>query len=76
MKNVIVFPSRAVAIEDALHLFSPRLAIVDEHLTKHFPKQWITSLAIKVIYLTLYSSVSVIPILSSYVRFSLCEMSL
>lgn len=45
--NVIVFPSRAVAVENALRLFSPRLAIVDEHLTKHLPKQWLTSLAIK-----------------------------
>ncbi|KAL5704794.1 methionine S-methyltransferase [Ranunculus cassubicifolius] len=43
--NVVVFPSRAVAIENALRLFSPRLAIVDEHLTRHLPKQWLTSLA-------------------------------
>lgn len=45
--NVVVFPSRAVAIENALRLFSPRLAIVDERLTKHLPKQWLTSLTIK-----------------------------
>lgn len=45
--NVIVFPSRAVAVENALRLFSPRLAIVDEHLTKHLPKQWLTSLAME-----------------------------
>ncbi|KAL5786914.1 hypothetical protein ACOSP7_003863 [Xanthoceras sorbifolium] len=45
--NVVIFPSRAVAIENALRLFSPRLAIVDEHLTRHLPKQWLTSLAIK-----------------------------
>ncbi|KAJ6309277.1 hypothetical protein OIU76_018801 [Salix suchowensis] len=45
--NVVVFPSRAVAIENALHLFSPRLAIVDEHLTQHLPRKWLTSLAIK-----------------------------
>ncbi|XP_072950452.1 methionine S-methyltransferase [Typha angustifolia] len=45
--NVTVFPSRAVAIENALRLFSPRLAIVDEHLTRHLPKQWLTSLAIE-----------------------------
>ncbi|KAF0924183.1 hypothetical protein E2562_008482 [Oryza meyeriana var. granulata] len=45
--NVIVFPSRAVAIENALRLFSPALAIVDEHLTRHLPKQWLTSLAIE-----------------------------
>ncbi|CAK7357218.1 unnamed protein product [Dovyalis caffra] len=44
--NVVVFPSRAVAIENALHLFSPRLAIVDEHLTRHLPRKWLTSLAI------------------------------
>ncbi|KAG9457111.1 hypothetical protein H6P81_001619 [Aristolochia fimbriata] len=42
--NVVVFPSRAVAIENALRLFSPRLAIVDEHLTRHLPKTWLTSL--------------------------------
>ncbi|KAJ7002207.1 methionine S-methyltransferase [Populus alba x Populus x berolinensis] len=45
--NVVVFPSRAVAIENALHLFSPRLAIVDEHLTQHLPRKWLTSLAIE-----------------------------
>ncbi|OVA19148.1 Aminotransferase [Macleaya cordata] len=45
--NVVVFPSRAVAIENALQLFSPRLAIVDEHLTRHLPKKWVTSLAIE-----------------------------
>ncbi|KAL4184199.1 hypothetical protein AMTRI_Chr11g158820 [Amborella trichopoda] len=47
INNVVVFPSRAVAIENALRLFSPRLAIVDEHLTGHLPKQWLTSLAIE-----------------------------
>ncbi|GAY62710.1 hypothetical protein CUMW_219970 [Citrus unshiu] len=47
LQNVVVFPSRAVAIENALRLFSPRLAIVDEHLTRHLPKQWLTSLTIK-----------------------------
>ncbi|KAK9213728.1 hypothetical protein WN944_005713 [Citrus x changshan-huyou] len=46
-QNVVVFPSRAVAIENALRLFSPRLAIVDERLTRHLPKQWLTSLTIK-----------------------------
>ncbi|XP_068652667.1 methionine S-methyltransferase [Aristolochia californica] len=45
--NVVVFPSRAVAIENALRLFSPRLAIVDEHLTRHLPKEWLTSLEIQ-----------------------------
>lgn len=50
-KNVVVFPSRAVAIENALRLFSPRLAIVDEHLTRHLPRNWLTSLAIEVWYL-------------------------
>ncbi|KAE8007865.1 hypothetical protein FH972_004427 [Carpinus fangiana] len=45
--NVVVFPSRAVAIENALRLFSPRLAIVDEHLTRHLPRQWLTSLVIE-----------------------------
>ncbi|KAK1287890.1 Methionine S-methyltransferase [Acorus calamus] len=45
--NVIVFPSRAVAIENALRLFSPKLAIVDEHLTRHLPKPWLTSLAVE-----------------------------
>ncbi|MQM02043.1 hypothetical protein Taro_034808 [Colocasia esculenta] len=46
-ENVIVFPSRAVAIENALRLFSPQLAVVDEHLTRHLPKKWLTSLAIE-----------------------------
>ncbi|EMS61190.1 hypothetical protein TRIUR3_17895 [Triticum urartu] len=45
--NVVVFASRDVAIENALQLFSPALAIVDEHLTRHLPKQWLTSLAIE-----------------------------
>uniref|UniRef100_A0A453QGM5 Aminotransferase class I/classII large domain-containing protein n=1 Tax=Aegilops tauschii subsp. strangulata TaxID=200361 RepID=A0A453QGM5_AEGTS len=45
--NVVVFPSRAVAIENALQLFSPALAIVDEHLTRHLPKQWLTSSTIE-----------------------------
>ncbi|CAD5195895.1 unnamed protein product [Musa acuminata subsp. malaccensis] len=45
--NVTVFPSRSVAIENALRLFSPRLAIVDEHLTRNLPKQWLTSLEIE-----------------------------
>ncbi|GFZ09533.1 methionine S-methyltransferase [Actinidia rufa] len=44
---LFVFPSRAVAIENALRLFSPRLAIVDEHLSRHLPRQWLTSLAIE-----------------------------
>ena len=47
---MVVFPSRAVAIENALRLFSPRLAIVDEHLTRHLPREWLTSLAIEVWY--------------------------
>nr|GEW23428.1 methionine S-methyltransferase [Tanacetum cinerariifolium] len=42
--NVVVFPSRAAAIENALLLFTPRLAIVDAHLSRHLPKQWLTSL--------------------------------
>ncbi|WOL02394.1 hypothetical protein Cni_G11113 [Canna indica] len=46
--NVTVFPSRSVAIENALRLFSPRLAIVDEHLTRNLPKQWLTSLPVEV----------------------------
>uniref|UniRef100_A0A7N0SWT9 methionine S-methyltransferase n=1 Tax=Kalanchoe fedtschenkoi TaxID=63787 RepID=A0A7N0SWT9_KALFE len=45
--NVVVFPSRTAAIEDSLRLFSPRLAIVDEHLTRHLPRKWLTSLAIE-----------------------------
>ncbi|KVH88645.1 methionine S-methyltransferase [Cynara cardunculus var. scolymus] len=45
--NVAVFPSRATAIENALRLFTPRLAIVDEHLTRHLPRQWLTSLEIE-----------------------------
>ncbi|XP_023757434.1 methionine S-methyltransferase isoform X1 [Lactuca sativa] len=42
--NVVVFPSRATAIENALQLFTPRLAIVDDHLSRHLPRQWLTSL--------------------------------
>ncbi|KAK6915825.1 Aminotransferase, class I/classII [Dillenia turbinata] len=45
--NVIVYPSRSVAIENALRLFSPQLAIVDEHLTRHLPRKWLTSLQIE-----------------------------
>ncbi|CAN7122594.1 unnamed protein product [Brassica rapa subsp. narinosa] len=45
--NIVVFPSRAVAIESAFRLFSPRLAIVDEHLTRQLPRTWLTSLAIE-----------------------------
>ncbi|KAK9054827.1 hypothetical protein SSX86_025906 [Deinandra increscens subsp. villosa] len=45
--NVAIFPSRATAIENALRLFAPRLAIVDEHLTRHLPRQWLTSLEIE-----------------------------
>ncbi|XVE91289.1 hypothetical protein DITRI_Ditri20bG0141500 [Diplodiscus trichospermus] len=45
--NVLVFPSRTVAIENALRLFSPRLAIVDEHLTRNLPRPWLTSLAVE-----------------------------
>nr|GEV36416.1 methionine S-methyltransferase [Tanacetum cinerariifolium] len=45
--NVAIFPSRATAIENALRLFSPRLAIVDEHLSRHLPRQWLTSLEIE-----------------------------
>ncbi|XP_012450015.1 methionine S-methyltransferase [Gossypium raimondii] len=45
--KVVVFPSRTVAIENALRLFSPHLAIVDEHLTRNLPREWLTSLAIE-----------------------------
>ncbi|XVF23172.1 hypothetical protein REPUB_Repub13aG0014400 [Reevesia pubescens] len=45
--NVVIFPSRTVAIENALRLFSPHLAIVDEHLTQNLPRQWLTSLAVE-----------------------------
>ncbi|KAJ8755646.1 hypothetical protein K2173_022241 [Erythroxylum novogranatense] len=44
--NVIIFPSRTVAIEHSLRLLSPHLAIVDEHLTRQLPRQWLTSLEI------------------------------
>ncbi|KAI3497564.1 hypothetical protein L1887_40279 [Cichorium endivia] len=42
--NVVVFPSRGTAIENALQLFTPRLAIVDDHLSRNLPRQWLTSL--------------------------------
>ncbi|KAK1434529.1 hypothetical protein QVD17_00276 [Tagetes erecta] len=45
--NVAIFPSRATAIENSLRLFAPRLAIVDEHLTRSLPRQWLTSLEIE-----------------------------
>ncbi|KAL2593521.1 hypothetical protein AAZV13_12G134600 [Glycine max] len=45
--NVVIFPSRTAAIENALRLFSPRLAVVDEHLTRHLPRQWLTSSALE-----------------------------
>ncbi|KAK8581398.1 hypothetical protein V6N13_144424 [Hibiscus sabdariffa] len=45
--NVVIFPSRTVAIENVLRLFSPRLAIVDENLTRNLPRQWLTSLAVE-----------------------------
>ncbi|KAH6837693.1 methionine S-methyltransferase [Perilla frutescens var. hirtella] len=45
--NVVVFPSRTVAIESALRLLSPRLAIVDEQLSRNLPRQWLTSLDIE-----------------------------
>ncbi|XP_051132572.1 methionine S-methyltransferase-like [Andrographis paniculata] len=45
--NVVIFPSRTVAIESALLLLSPQLAIVDEQLSRHLPRQWITSLNIE-----------------------------
>ncbi|OIV96253.1 hypothetical protein TanjilG_14930 [Lupinus angustifolius] len=38
---------KASAIENALRLFSPRLAVVDEHLTQHLPRQWLTSLILE-----------------------------
>ncbi|XBI28382.1 hypothetical protein VPH35_052623 [Triticum aestivum] len=63
--NVVVFPSRAVAIENALQLFSPALAIVDEHLTRHLPKQWLTSLAIEV---ACFCSISLFMIMDLVVR--------
>ncbi|KAL0364953.1 UNVERIFIED_CONTAM: Methionine S-methyltransferase [Sesamum angustifolium] len=45
--NVVVFPSRTVAIESALRLLSPRLAIVDEQLSRYLPSQWLTTLNIE-----------------------------
>ncbi|KAL7119745.1 hypothetical protein ACP275_02G081000 [Erythranthe tilingii] len=45
--NVVVFPSRAVAIESALRLLSPRLAVVDEQLSRYLPRQWLTTLDIE-----------------------------
>ncbi|KAI3445534.1 hypothetical protein Pfo_002199 [Paulownia fortunei] len=45
--NIVVFPSRTVAIESALRLLSPRLAIVDEQLSRYLPRQWLTTLNIE-----------------------------
>ncbi|KAI5072948.1 hypothetical protein GOP47_0013054 [Adiantum capillus-veneris] len=41
--NIIVYPSRAVAIEHFLCLFSPELALVDGSLTKLLPHKWLTT---------------------------------
>lgn len=41
--NIIVYPSRAAAIEHFLCLFSPELAIVDGSLTKLLPHKWLTT---------------------------------
>ncbi|GMH04562.1 hypothetical protein Nepgr_006402 [Nepenthes gracilis] len=46
-KNVVVFPSRNAAIEDALRLLSPRLALVAVHLTRQPPRQWLTCLFVE-----------------------------
>ncbi|MCO5578032.1 hypothetical protein L7F22_031870 [Adiantum nelumboides] len=43
--NVIVYPSRAAAIEHFLCLFSPELALVDGSLTKLLPHKWLTTLS-------------------------------
>lgn len=45
--NVVIFPSRTVAVESAIYLLSPKLAIVDEQLSRHLPRQWVTSLNIE-----------------------------
>lgn len=45
--NIVVFPSRTVAIESALRFLSPHLAIVDEQLSRHLPRPWLTSLNIE-----------------------------
>lgn len=46
-KNIIVFPSRAVAIVHFLCLFSPELALVDGSLTKLLPHKWLTTVSAK-----------------------------
>lgn len=61
-QNVVVFPSRAVAIENLLRLFLPQLAIVDEQLSHHLPRQWLTSLKIEVFALSIgYNPVPFLP---------------
>lgn len=45
--NIIVFPSRSVAIEHFLCLFSPKLALVDGSLTKFLPRKWLTVMVTK-----------------------------
>lgn len=42
--SVVVLPSRAVAIENLLRVYSPRLALVDAALTRWLPKKWLTAL--------------------------------
>lgn len=44
LENVVIIPSRAVAIESLLRLYSPHLAMVDTSFTRWLPKAWVTSL--------------------------------
>eukprot|EP00271_Cylindrocystis_brebissonii_P004864 TRINITY_DN16782_c0_g1_i1.p1 TRINITY_DN16782_c0_g1~~TRINITY_DN16782_c0_g1_i1.p1 ORF type:complete len:1130 (-),score=219.78 TRINITY_DN16782_c0_g1_i1:230-3619(-) len=42
-QNLVIVPSRAVAIESLVRLFSPRLALVDASLTRFLPRAWVTA---------------------------------
>lgn len=48
LQSVVVLPSRAVAIENILRIYSPRLALVDAGLTRWLPKKWLTALPAEV----------------------------
>lgn len=48
VQSVVVLPSRAVAIENLLRVYSPKLALVDTLLTRWLPKKWITALPAQV----------------------------
>lgn len=47
VKNLVIVPSRAVAIDAILRLYSPKLALVDSYLTRYLPRSWISTVPSK-----------------------------